>query len=113
MIYEFRCFGCDKLFEVAKPVSRYREDELCTTCGCIAERVPFPRKTYLNNTAVQEKSFNHGLGIACTPNEAKRIAKEKGLIEVGNENVHKAAKRTSEQLDQKYDAELESVWKGA
>lgn len=95
-----------------KPVSQYQDPETCK-CGYEATRVPFPKRVYLANTAVQDRKFNQALGTVCTDSEARQIAKERGLIEVGNEDVAKAAHRTAEQNEQQLDAELEQVWKGA
>ena len=112
MIYEYKCFGCEKTFDVVKPVSKYKEEELCDSCGCIADRIPFPRKTYLHGTAVQEKTFNHALGIACTDKEAKQYAKAQGMIEVGNENVSKHADQTAAHNEERLNSEIDSVLKG-
>lgn len=103
MIYEYRCFGCKKAFDVIKPVKDYDKEEICTSCGAVADRVPFPRRTYLSGTAVQEKYFNHALGQVCTDREAKQMAKERGMIEIGNEKVD------VKPVEHSYD----DVWKGA
>jgi hypothetical protein len=51
------------------------------------EKLFTPSKLFLNNTKVPEKYYNVGLGqVVDSDRHAQRIAKEKGLIEVGNEN---------------------------
>lgn len=112
MIYEYKCFQCKKLFDVAKPVSRYLDEEICVSCGAVADRVPFPRKTHLSGTAVQDKKFNHALGRVCTDREAKQIAKEQGMIEVGNEDVSKHADTVRSDLDKAADKAYDDIWKG-
>lgn len=105
MVYEHFCVPCNRTFDVIRPVSRYDDAEICAKCGSVAERVPFPRRVFLHGTAVQEKQFNHALGTVCTDNEAKQIAKERGLIEVGNERVEKHVKP--------YESDYSDIWKGA
>lgn len=104
MIYEQECTSCGNKFEVVKPASEYDTIEICK-CGAEAKRVPFPRKIHLSNTAVQSPYFNHALGQVCTDNEARKIAKERGMIEVGNERVDKHVQSAETNYD--------DVWKGA
>jgi hypothetical protein len=54
------------------------------SCDGVMERI-FSWKLHLTGTKVQERYFNHALGGVVTDTEARRIAKERGLIEVGNE----------------------------
>ena len=103
MIYEHHCETCDLNFDVTKEAALFRQPEPCPQCNGLAPRVPFPRRTYLAGTAVQEKYFSHALGEVVTRREEKQLAKQKGLIEVGNEKVD-----VKPQL-QSYD----DVWKGA
>ena len=112
MVYVYKCDSCGNQFDVIKSVSRYQDPENCK-CGYEATRVPFPQRTYLSGTAVQDRKWNHALGMDCTESEARAYAKQNGLIEVGNENVTKEAKRTQDHIEQKLDADLETVWKGA
>ncbi len=105
MIYEYKCFGCKRGFDVIKPVKDYDKEETCEKCGAVADRVPFPRRTYLSGTAVQDKYFNHALGTVCTDKEAKILAKNRGMIEVGNEDVSKHVNPVESNYD--------DVWQGA
>jgi putative FmdB family regulatory protein len=105
VIYEYLCEVCGSHFDVVKPVSEYNTPEACRSCNYDATRVPFPRKIYLHGTAVQEKKWNPALGCAVTDSEAKKIAKERGLIEVGNEDPSKHLKPKELNLD--------DVWQGA
>lgn len=102
MLYEFRCSSCVKSFDVVRPVSEYDAAAFCPDCGHEGTRVPFPRKLHLTGTKVQEKYFNPALGCVTTDSEAKQIAKERGMIEVGNERVEKHVK--PEEFD--YEAEI-------
>ena len=49
-IYEYYCSGCDKEFEVMRPVSRFDEPADCETCGKPAER-------QLSNFAFKSNTF--------------------------------------------------------
>jgi putative FmdB family regulatory protein len=102
MLYEFLCAWCVKSFDVVRPVSEYDAAAFCPDCGHEGNRVRFPRKLHLYNTAVQEKQFNPALGCVATDREAKQIAKERGMIEVGNERVEQHVK--AEQFD--YESEI-------
>ncbi len=104
MIYQYGCEKCGAKFEVIKRVSEYKDPESCK-CGYEATRVPFPTKIHLSGTAVQDKYFNHALGQVCTDTEAKQIAKDRGMIEVGNERIEKHVKPVEHSYD--------DVWKGA
>lgn len=105
MIYEHHCDPCDVSFDVRKDSKDYMREEPCPKCEKLARRVPFPRRTYLAGTAVEEKYFSHALGQVVTKSEEKRIAKSKGMIEVGNEKVEKHVKPELHSYD--------DVWQGA
>lgn len=99
MIYEYHCSGCGGSFDVVKPVSEFDKEELCPTSQVTMVRAFAPHKLHLYNTAVGEKEYNYALGTVCTPGQAKRIAKERGLIEVGNENLFKHQKVKRKEFD--------------
>ncbi len=104
IVYAYKCESCGASFDIVKPVSQYDADENCQ-CGYLATRIPFPQKIHLGRTAVESPYFNHALGQVCTDSEARKIAKERGLIEVGNEKVEKHVKVEESTYD--------DVWKGA
>jgi hypothetical protein len=105
VIYEFQCHCCNTSFDVIKPAAMYNTPETCAKCGEIATRIPFPRKVHLYGTSVQEIEFNHALGKAVTKREASHLAKEKGMIEVGNEDISKHVKMEESNYD--------DIWQGA
>lgn len=108
MIYEFTCTPCTKRFDVARRVSEYDLPASCPVCGIEAQRTPFPRKIHLYGTAVQNAYFHNGLGtVVRGETDAKAIAKERGLIEVGNEQVEKHVKPDL------HDYAADDIWKGA
>lgn len=97
MIYEYQCTACDHEFEVYKSVKKYKEPEPCNLCGGKTKRI----LSLSNVNPVEHGEFNHGLG--CWVNDKKHraeVAKQKGMIEVGNEateTVHKDAETTLKQ----------------
>jgi putative FmdB family regulatory protein len=92
MIYPYRC-ECGFEFDVVKAVSDFNRPESCERCGKEASRV-FTR-TQLFGTRVEDYSFNHGLGcVTRNSAHARQLAKDKGLIEVGNEKPEKHLKPT-------------------
>lgn len=94
MTYEYKCNSCEHSFDVTKNVKYMDIDEPCPKCGTICERI-FRPKIHLSNTKVQDSYYNHGLGqVVKNDQHARQIAKEKGLIEVGNEKVEKHVKYT-------------------
>jgi putative FmdB family regulatory protein len=91
MVYEYRCDPCQYEFEVVKNAKYYDSPESCPKCGDEAVRL-FRPKIHLKNTSVQEKYFDHSLGVITTKDGARDIAKRRGLVEVGNERPEKHLK---------------------
>lgn len=105
MIYEFCCNECKLRFDEIRPVSEYANPANCPKCSAEATRVPFPRRVWFAGTSVQDRYFNHALGKVVSDTEAKQIAKERGMIEVGNEDISKHCNVEESNYD--------DVWKGA
>lgn len=104
MVYEYDCPSCSKHFEVIKSAAFYDSEEVCS-CGVVASRVPFPKKIHLYNTAVQNKEYNPAFGKAVTKSEGRQLAAQKGMVEVGNEDIGKHVKMEESNYD--------DIWKGA
>jgi hypothetical protein len=69
-------------------------------CGSYSVRKFVPSRIYLNNTAVEHPEFNHGLGCVTKNNRhASQIAKDRGMIEVGNENMSKHRKEAAKERE--------------
>ncbi len=89
MIYGYLCHPCRKSTDVVKPASEFDRVENCPVCKAPMQREFAPRKIYFSGTAVQEKKWQPAIGEACTDREMRRIAKERGMIELGNERPEK------------------------
>lgn len=93
MIYEYTCSGCSATFEVIKPLKDFERQEMCPTSGVTMTRAFAPQKLHLYGTAVQDAYFHPALGsVVKGDTEARQIAKNRGLIEVGNERPEKHLK---------------------
>lgn len=99
MIYEYLCKPCGKLCEIIKRVADLNRQENCEECGTIMER-QVSGGQHLLNTAVQERYYSHALGqVVKGPQDERRIAKAKGMIEVGNERPRKHLKVETSSYD--------------
>lgn len=93
MVYEYSCSQCQTSIDIIKPVSDYDRIENCETCGTLMNRAFAPRKIHLYGTAVQDAYYNNGLGcVVKNDKHARQIAKDRNLIEVGNERPEKHLK---------------------
>lgn len=113
MIYEYRCIGCKKYFEVSKPVSEYDTTETCPDCGDFGEK-QFSANLYFNKAKVTHAEYNPGLGCVVKNERHKDyLMKSKGLVEIGNDfkapdNVHKKMDQDREETRKKrWDTALE------
>lgn len=87
MVYEYHCEKCAKSTDIIKSVSEYNKDEPCSSCSSLMTRVFNPGRITLYNTKVQDAYFSHAFGqVVKGDSHARTLAKDKGWIEVGNEN---------------------------
>jgi putative FmdB family regulatory protein len=86
-IYEYRCEQ-EHAWEVIKPMSASQDSEACRECGALGKKVP-ARFGFTGAGDWNRQEFNHGLGCVATPKQAEKIAKDRGLIAVGNESPDK------------------------
>lgn len=91
--YEYECPKCNLRFDVVKAMSQYDRPELCE-CGSEASRqMPLPSKVHASAGDWNRVEFNPALGQWTKSwKHGRQIAKEKGLIEIGNEKtetIHK------------------------
>ncbi len=88
--YDYYCKKCDKDFDVIESIKSYSGKAECPACRNIStERIFSPNITFIG-TKVEDREFNHGLGIV-TKNSRHRKdeARARGLEEVGTEPVKK------------------------
>ncbi len=93
MIYPYLCDNCANKFEVIKSVKAIDDHETCPTCKCSATRTIAVNQMFHGANDWNTAHYNHALGMHVRSNkEAQRIARERGMIEIGNESVEKIHK---------------------
>jgi putative FmdB family regulatory protein len=86
MIYEFECDACKHRFDVIKPIKDFDLKHSCPKCEHSETHIVISAKIHHIGAKVQNAEFNHGLGcVVHSKKEREEIAKQRGLIEVGNE----------------------------
>lgn len=84
--YDYECSNCNHEELIYKRISEYNRPEHCPKCKTEMTRLISPG--YFYGEKVEEAYFNHGLGqVVKNAKHASQIARDKGLIEVGNEEV--------------------------
>ena len=103
-IYDYECTAGHR-FEVIKPMAMSQTSEACRECGALGKKLP-TRFGFTGAGDWNRQEFNHGLGCVATPKQAEKIAKDRGLIPIGNESpdkLHaKADKDRAERREQRY-----------
>ena len=100
-IYEYRCSDCQADWDVVKSMSQLERKETCPACGrengC-KSRLP-PRGTSFSGASDwNTQHFSPALGrVVKNHRHARQVAKEKGMIEVGNESPDKIHKHFDDQ----------------
>jgi len=90
MIYPHECSGCQKEFEIIKSVKDFERDEFCPDCGAVGIKTIAKRQSFFGATDWDTRHYNPALGMVVRSNkEAQKIARERGMVEIGNENVEK------------------------
>ena len=98
MVYEYFCEKCQLAKEVVKPVCDYDKGETCDSCGEIMQKKLFvPYLTGCNDS----KEYNYSIGEWCTRQDMRKIAKERGLVEVGTEKPETIEKHANKIKEEK------------
>lgn len=93
MIYEYSCSNCSLETEITKAIVDFEREEFCNACGKIMIRAVCPQKVYFAGTKPTDAYFHPSLGqVVRGEQHAKQIAKDRKLIEVGNEDPSKHLK---------------------
>jgi len=110
--YEYLC-GCGKAFDVDKRISEIDCIESCPTCGMLLDGSHRQIcRVYFSGEKDQDKYFCPGLGcVVESAAHRKRLAKSKGLEEVGNEPVENIHKHFDHQRESASKARWDSLTK--
>lgn len=86
MLYGYQCTACNTEWEVIKPVAEIDSPETCEKCGALGKR-QISGGQHIIGAKVQDPYFSHALGeVVKNDAHARKIAKQKGMIEIGNES---------------------------
>ena len=89
MIYPYECSCCGNKWDVIKRVSEINNPEYCCQCNNIGER-KIAQKGHFYGAEVEDAEFCPALGcVVKSKAHRRRLAKQLGLVEVGNENMEK------------------------
>ena len=89
MTYEYTCDQHGAV-DVTKSVIYIDNPEPCPLCGVVMTRKFVPSRVHFSKTKVEHAEYNPGLGIVTKSRRHRdEVAKERGLIEIGNESVDK------------------------
>ena len=88
MIYPYRCQECSHNFDVVKSVKQIDSLEECQACGSSSTERLFSAQIYFIGAKVEDSEYNPGLGcVTKGKRHREEIAKQRGLVEVGNESA--------------------------
>jgi putative FmdB family regulatory protein len=89
--YDWYCQKCDVGFETIESIKQYSGMAQCPQCKTTTDERSFAKARFtFIGTSVEDREFNHGLGIV-TKNSKHRAdeARARGLEEVGTESSKK------------------------
>ena len=102
MIYPYCCPDCDHNFEVIKSVKAIDDPEHCPECSGLSMRYIAKSQFFYGEKDWDTAHYNPALGKVVKNNaEGRRIAKEMGMVEVGDEPVDKIHKKFDTERDHK------------
>lgn len=107
-VYPYSCKECTHDFEVAKPLSDIDVNERCPECSGDTRRTVSKYAGFYGAGEWDINKFDPAFGCAIkSATHRKRLAKERGWTEVGNEDVGKwadiADRDREKKLDQSWD----------
>lgn len=103
-IYDYRCKNCQDTFEVTKRIAQADEVETCPHCNSECDKdcryISRPKEFY--GEKPDEAFFSHALGkwVKSRKDQARQ-AKDKGWIEVGNDDVQRSHDRFDRDREKK------------
>ena len=107
-IYPYRCDACGHCVEVVRSIKDPSTAPACSVCAATMGYV-FTRTTVIG-AAVQHAEFNPGLGCVTRSKQHRAaIVKERGLIELGNENRESVGKTIKQDHERKRAQEWDAL----
>lgn len=110
MIYPYHCVACKHEFEVIKSVRQIDDEESCELCGQISVRTIAKSQAFYGANDWDTAHFSTVLGMKVRSNkEAQKIARERGLVEVGTENIEKIHKKFDTEREKKIETRYDDI----
>lgn len=113
-ITTFHCQSCSSSFEAVYYYNNETNSPQCSKCGSIDTSLPEIRDMgtcdiqLMGISDWDSAEYNPGLGcVTRSRKHREQIAKERGLIEVGNEDVHRVSQMQDRKLQQRVEAATE------
>ena len=111
MIYPYKCNSCDHEFEVIKSVRCIDEFEACPLCRDGATRYIAQRQSFSGEKDWDSAHYNHAFGqVVKSKSHANKLAKERGMIEIGDEPVEKIHKKFDTEREQKLESRYDEIF---
>jgi len=109
MIYEYKCTNNHR-WEVIKSVRNIDNIENCSECDTIGTRCISQSQSFSGANDWDTAHYSHALGKNVrNNNEERKLCKQKGMIEVGNEDVNKTHKHFKDQRDKKWQSGYDEI----
>lgn len=101
--YEYLCSVCENPFDVIRPMAQIDDLIECPECGrhCQPHERRISRTNFTGASDWNNQTWNPALGCYTKSNrEASKIAKDRGLIELGSEKVETVHKHFDRQREE-------------
>lgn len=98
--YEYKCSQCCETFDIIKSVKELNDPECCPQCSGFKVERMICRTHFYGASDWDKAEYNPGLGVV-TKNAKHRdkLARERGMIEVGNESLEKTMDSQAKKLE--------------
>ena len=106
--YPYGCTECKHEFDVIKPFSEFENVEVCPKCSSPKTERYIGRTHFYGASDWDNVQYNPGLGVVTrNAKHAARVAKERGLIEVGSEScdniMSENEKKRTKEIDERFE----------
>lgn len=109
--YEYSCRDCENSFDVIKSIANLDDTEACPSCYSLHTNRTISRTHFYGASDWDTSHYNHGLGMWCKSNKhAQREARNRGLLEVGNEPAAKMLEAQEKDLQKEEDQSFDRTW---
>jgi putative FmdB family regulatory protein len=104
------CEKCDQPFEIVESIKTYVGKGVCPSCGNTSTSRIFSSKIHFIGTKVEDAEYNPAFGqVVKNSRHRNALAKEKGLIEVGNESPTRMHEEAAKDRQRKREKNWEDV----